>query len=57
MKRTVEAYINAEVLLSNGERGKVVLINNSTPSRPMVMVGNTLRDLSKDHSLKITELL
>jgi putative nucleotidyltransferase with HDIG domain len=57
MKRTVEAYINAEVLLSNGERGKVVIINNSTPSRPMVMVGNTLRDLSKDHSLKITELL
>lgn len=57
MKRTVEAYINAEVLLTNGEQGKVVLINNSTPSRPMVMVGNTLRDLSKDHSVKIAELL
>jgi HD-GYP domain-containing protein (c-di-GMP phosphodiesterase class II) len=57
MKRTVEAYINAEVLLSNGEQGKVVLINNSTLSRPMVMVGDKLRDLSKDHSVKIAELL
>lgn len=57
MKRTVEAYINTEVMLSNGERGRVVLLNNDQPSRPMVLVGNTMHDLSKNRSLKIIELL
>lgn len=57
MKRTAEAYINTEVLLSNGEQGKVVLLNNNLPSRPIVMTANGIRDLSRESQLRITELL
>lgn len=57
MKRTVEAYINTEVRLSDGRQGRVVLLNGDLPSRPMVMVNNTLCDLSKNRSIKIVELL
>lgn len=57
MKRTIEAYINTEVLLSNGEKGKVVLLNQSLLSRPIVIAGNKTYDLSKDHSIDIQALI
>lgn len=57
MKRTVEAYINTEVLLSNGERGKVVLLNNNLPSRPTVITDKGMHDLSRENKLSIKELL
>lgn len=37
LERTVEAYINTEVLLSNGVRGKIVLLNRDIPSKPTVI--------------------
>ena len=57
MKRTVEAYINTEVLLSNNERGKVVLLNSNQPSRPMVLTDKGMHDLSRESQLRIVELL
>ncbi len=57
MQRTVEAYINTEVRLSNGEKGRVILLNKSVPSRPMVMTTQGLHDLAKESDLHITELL
>lgn len=57
MKRTVEAYINSEVLLSNNERGKVVLINQSILSRPVVITDKKTYDLSKDSSIEIAALI
>lgn len=57
MKRTVEAYINSEVMLSNNERGKVVLLNQQILSRPVVITDNGTYDLSKDHSIQIETLI
>lgn len=57
MKRTVEAYINSEVILSNNERGKVVLLNQQILSRPVVITDNGTYDLSKDSSIQIEALI
>ena len=57
INRTVEAYINSEVQLSNGELGKVILINQSFLSRPVVVTDDKTYDLSKDSSIQITTLL
>ncbi len=57
MKRTIEAYINTEVILSNRERGKVVLINQNHLSRPVVIAGNKTYDLSKDFDIDIAALI
>ena len=58
MERTIEAYVNTEVLLSNGEQGKVVLLNKSLLSRPVVMTDKgTIYDLSKDFRMGIEALI
>ena len=57
MKRTIEAYINVEVLLSNDEYGKVVLINQNLLSRPVVVTKNNTYDLSRDFSIDIKALI
>ncbi len=57
INRTVEAYINSEVQLSNGELGKVILINQSFLSRPVVVTDDKTYDLSKDSSIQIATLL
>lgn len=57
MQRTVEAYINTEVLLSNDEHGKVVMINQALPSRPVVVTDNNTYDLSRDSSIDIVALI
>lgn len=57
MRRTIEAYINTEVLLSNNERGKVVLLNQNHLSRPVVITDTKTYDLSRDFSIDITALI
>ena len=57
MRRTIEAYINTEVLLSNGEKGKVVLLNQNMLSRPIVIAGKNTYDLSRDTSIDIDALI
>ena len=57
MKRTIEAYINTEVMLSNNERGKVVLLNQNHLSRPVVITDKQTYDLSRDFSLDIVALI
>lgn len=58
MERTIEAYVNTEVRLSNGENGKVVLLNKSFISRPVVITeqGNSY-DLSKNFHIQIEALI
>lgn len=57
-KRMVEEYIGKEVQLSDGTVCKVVLINNHSLARPMVMSdsGNYI-DLSKEKNLSIVNLM
>lgn len=57
IKRTAEAYVNTEVRLSNGEQGRVVLINQNFLSRPIVIAGTKSYDLSKMTDIEITELI
>jgi HD-GYP domain-containing protein (c-di-GMP phosphodiesterase class II) len=58
LKNIAEIYINNDVLLSNGEKGKIVFINQNAFSRPIVSLGeNIFKDLSKEKDLYILELL
>ena len=57
IERTVEAYINTEVKLSNGDVGRVVLLNKNFLSRPIVVSDTKTYDLSKDFHLHIDTLL
>ena len=57
MKRTIEAYVNTEVILSNNERGKIVLLNQNLLSRPVVITDKKTYDLSRDFSVDIAALI
>ena len=57
MKRTIEAYINTDVLLSNGEKAKVVLLNQNIISRPIVITDVKAYDLSKEPGIEIETLI
>lgn len=52
-----ETYIHSNVILSNGEEGKIVMINNNALSKPVVSVGNKFYDLSKEANLNITRIV
>ncbi len=54
----VNTYLNAEVMLSDGSQGEIVLINNTMKSRPLVMrEDGQAVDLTKDVHMKITTVL
>lgn len=57
LNRLVDSYLNTEVLLSNKTKGRIVLINKTMLSRPVIEVENTYIDLSKDSSLNIASLI
>lgn len=57
LQRIAQAYVSNTVLLSNGEEGKIAMINNNAAGRPVVIVGNKAIDLSKDKSIKIVKLI
>lgn len=57
MRRTIEAYVNTEVMLSNGEKGKVILLNQNLLSRPVVITDKKTYDLSRDFSIDIDSLI
>lgn len=57
LEKAAQAYINAKVKLTNGEIGKVILINKEILSRPVVKVGDKFYDLSKDNSIDIEKVL
>ncbi|MEE3393625.1 MAG: HD-GYP domain-containing protein [Lachnospiraceae bacterium] len=56
-RRTVEAYVNTEVLLSNGEHARIVMINPNTASRPIVITDKGSYDLSKIPDITIAALI
>ncbi len=57
INNTAESYINNEVILSNGERGRVVLLNKNFLSRPLVIAGSNTYDLSKTDGLYIENIV
>jgi len=50
-------YIGNEVMLSNGEKGIVVFVDPSQPTRPMVMVEDRFYNLATDRSITILEVV
>lgn len=57
LEHTAESYVSNKVRLSNGEEGKILMINKTNISRPVVMVGDKVRDLSREKDLKVVKLL
>ena len=56
VERMAEDFINYEVLLSNGKKGKIVLINKLDLTRPLVQVGSTFIDLAVRTDLTIIKM-
>ncbi len=48
-----ETYLRHEVLLSDGRKGTMVMINRNELSKPIVMIGNDVVDLMKERGLSI----
>ncbi len=58
LERIANAYQNSMVILSDGRRGKVVYINKSRLSRPIIQVeDDKMIDLSHESGLTITSVL
>ena len=57
IEKTVQAYLNSPVELSNGKIGSIVCNNPLAFTRPLVRVGDEFLDLSKEKEIKITRLL
>ena len=55
--RMAQNFIRYEVILSNGQRGRIVMINKHDQARPLVQVGDEFIDLSKQTDITIIKLL
>lgn len=51
-----QSYIGSTVVLSNGQTGKIVMLNEKL-SRPIVMVGKTFVDLMKKPDVQVSRIL
>lgn len=52
-----EFYTGKEVLLSTGERGRIIYVDVNFPTRPVVKVENKIIDLVKEKGIDVDELI
>ncbi len=57
MERIVQSYLHNIVRLNDGREGEVVMINKLALSRPVIRVGSSFVDLSKEHKLMIEAII
>lgn len=57
LSKITNTFIQHDVLLSNGQRGQIVLINKYNLSRPLIQVGSSFLDLAARTDLYIQALL
>lgn len=57
MEHIGSAYLNNNVLLSNGEIGEIVMLNKHSLSKPVVKCGEQFIDLSKNTDLTIKSIV
>lgn len=59
LKNIINTYINDEVLLSDGRKGKIVMVNNTSLGRPVIQSNGEFIDLAKyrENELAITKIL
>ncbi len=56
IEHIVQNFIQYEVVLSDGQRGKIVMPNKKEPSRPLIMVDGGFVDLSVRKDLTIVDM-
>ena len=57
LRGIADTYLHNTVLLSDGSQGEIILTNNTTPSKPSLMVNGAFVDLSKRSDLSIEKIL
>ncbi|NLL72609.1 MAG: HD-GYP domain-containing protein [Clostridiales bacterium] len=57
LERIIQSYLHNIVRLTDGREGEVVMINKLSLSKPVVRVGDTFIDLSKEPKLSIASVL
>lgn len=57
IERISNSYLGTMVRLSNGKKGKIVLINKRRYSRPMIQAGDEYIDLANTPGIEIDEIL
>ena len=57
LEHTAQMYVSNKVRLSDGQTGKVAMINKFEIGNPVVIVNNRAIDLSKEKDLKIVKLM
>ncbi len=57
LRNLADTYLQHDVKLSDGRKGRILLVNEKELSRPSVLVGNKLIDLSKQRNLDIVKVL
>jgi hypothetical protein len=53
----MNALIGSEVELTDGRTGKVVLINPTDPTRPLIQSNDLFIDLSKENHLHMEQII
>ena len=56
IQHLVQNFIQYEVVLSDGQRGKIVMPNKKEPARPLIMVNGGFVDLAQRKDLTIVEM-
>ena len=57
LRGIADTYLHNTVLLSDGTQGEIILTNNTTPSKPSLMVNGAFVDLSMKSGLSIEKIL
>lgn len=56
LNRLMSAQVGSEVMLTDGRRGKIVLIHPNYPTRPLIVLEDGFIDLSKTDSFQLKEI-
>ncbi len=57
LENVVSTYLGQDALLSDGRTGTIVFINKSDFSKPIVKVGETCIDLSKEFNVSVSKII
>ena len=57
LKNVASSYIHNDVRLSDGRKGKVILINDNALHLPVVQCGDEFVDLSRSHGLSVSAII
>ncbi|MDF2540922.1 MAG: hypothetical protein K0S47_640 [Herbinix sp.] len=57
LERIVHSYLHNIVRLNDGRQGEVIMINKYSLAKPIIRIGDTYIDLSKERKIKIIEII